>query len=68
VPGQVHVTDERHRVDERVRDNERADATRSLEEPAEDDTEHCVPEESPEALVEVVRAAKERGRAEGAVV
>src|SRR5690242_1217224 len=52
---QVYVTDEAHRVDDRVRDGHGQHAPGPLEPPAEDQPHHQVAGEPAPALVEVVR-------------
>src|SRR4029453_15128233 len=59
------VADERHDVDDPMRDDERHHAPPARVAPAEHDAHRDIPEERPEALVEVVAAAQHRAREDG---
>src|SRR4051794_41759783 len=61
VPVQVGVTDEAHRVDDRVSDDQRHDAPGALEPPAEDQPHHRIADEAAVALVQVIGAAQHGG-------
>jgi len=58
VAGQQRVADERHRVDERVRDDHRGRPPPAQEQHREDDPHHRITREAAEPLVEVVGAAQ----------
>ena len=61
---QRRVADEGDHVEQRVRDDQRHHPPGAQEEPAEQDAHHRVADERAEALVEVVGAAQQRGRAD----
>src|SRR5579859_2591942 len=58
--GEQRVTDERDRVEDRMRDNERADPADAPVHQHEDHAHHRVADEAAEALVQVVRATEHR--------
>ena len=64
--GKQGVPDERHRVDQRVRDDHRGGPFPPQEQDREDHAHHRVPGEAPEPLVQVVRAAQEGADRHGA--